>query len=194
MSHESLSPQKPLNPMSKVNDMASRNVYAEVRGKYARLPVANEPQKQLGVVSRPTTSGSYVKYSRKSQNRASSLPPQDEVEVEVKRPLAQEEPARLKRNLVSRGSLSSRSSRKSVTVPAPIGSTHVNEAIEEINEDLQEENLENEEKMDNGDAETEYSFKTTSSQRKYIEELEQMLRAERLKRLQAEEQLKKLKN
>ncbi|CAG9316556.1 unnamed protein product [Blepharisma stoltei] len=191
--HHSLSPQKQYNPPKQANNLGTVNVYAEVRGKYARMPIPNPNPTKSSVISRPTTQGSLVKYSKRSHGRALSLPPQEEQEAENKRPLAKEENSP-KRNLVSRGSATSKISKKAVKVPTVEKSTNEKQDVLIIgeNEEKQAEEViteENEENEQEQDAETEYSFKTTSSQKKYIEELEKLLKEERVKRLKAEELL-----
>lgn len=171
------------------------NVYAEVRGKYSRNAnkTINTLPQVSGVVSRPSTSGSLVSYNRRYQP----------VE-EARKPEVVEEPARSIRPLKEEVKVSVRPKRENEKkdddkVQGELqdllvidhenkdgdGDSMVDDEEKDKVDDL--ENLPNDE-----DRKTEMSFKTTSSQRRYIEELENLLKEERIRRIEAEEKLDRI--
>mmetsp|Transcript_1052 Transcript_1052/g.1062 ORF Transcript_1052/g.1062 Transcript_1052/m.1062 type:complete len:162 (+) Transcript_1052:191-676(+) len=158
------------------------------------MPIIN-PSPKFGTISRPTTSGSLIKYNRKSHERHSSLPDRIiEEDEEKSRPLV-EEVSYPKRKSTTRDNQSPRSPKKNEGILPLI---EKKEKLPPLIEDIKKEIIENSEKIneeiDNEDEDTasEISFKTTSSQKKYIEELEQLLREERMLRIKLEEELKSL--
>lgn len=178
MTYQNLSPVKMNSTRRLMNDLGTVNVYAEVRGKYARMPILN-PSQKAGIVSRPATSGSLIKYSRGSHERHRSLPVSIvEDEEEIRRPLAQEF-ATPKRSLVQKEIKSANSPRKiENSLPELDKSPKLPVVFEERPKHVDD--PESETESEEAEVSTEFSFKTTSSQKKYIEELEQMLREERL--------------
>lgn len=210
-------------PSANIN-MGAMNVYAEVRGKYSRNAnnTVNNLVQASGIVSRPSTSGSLMNYSRRSfgedrkkdsfkEDRTKEGRNEEEVE-KAKRPLNSEERLVIKtrrhreKDSVSeaRSSVDGEKRNKNKDKGGnknkdedeeKIGSDQ--EGLGEANEDLEnqsgsESELEKEKEKEEADRVTEVSFKTTSSQRRYIEELEQMLREERIRRIKAEGELERL--
>lgn len=206
---------------SSFNDYRTTNVYAEVRGKYARpAPPLEKPVTSMSVfapsenklVTRPSTAGSLRakssqgKHSRKKEEKSSLKEIEDD-----RRSLASE--ATSVRSSYSRRSHSSHRSSKSVHKYHPVKPVDEpsvkfeeskDEVKEENNGEVKEEVVENPEdvilvepvneieKESEKDTISVQSFVTTSSQKRYIEELEDLLRQEKLRRIRAEEQLVKV--
>jgi hypothetical protein len=176
-------------PAANIN-LGAMNVYAEVRGKYSRNAnkTINSLPQVSGVVSRPSTSGSLVSYSRKYQPEEVKKP---EVVIEQRpsRPLKEE----VKVSVRAKKELEKDENEKEedllvVDHDNLEGSEQGSKTDEEENDKVDDlENVVNDE-----DRVTEVSFKTTSSQRRYIEELEKLLKEERLKRIKAEEKLERI--
>lgn len=186
-------------------DSKLSGVYAEVRGKYARPPPLMQKSVQADILapkdyvilSRPSTAGSLKPRSSRSQKpQAQNLNKPEE---------SQGSP--IKRRIFKYRTTSSNSKyeedRKSVQ-----GQQKPKEKVEikeqevkntendEVNNEEAEENLDQVEELKEKDEEksvegSQFSGITTSSQRRYILELESMLRMEKLKRIQIEETLKK---
>lgn len=172
------------------------NVYAEVRGKYSRNAnkTINSLPQVSGLVSRPSTSGSLTSYTRRfnvpeevkrpdpvEEVQKPSRPLKEEIKVSVK---GKKDELKSKENEKNDGELQDL-----------LIINHDKEDGEDKEELEQEENdvVDELEKRDlEEDRKTEVSFKTTSSQRRYIEELEMMLKQERIKRIDAEEKLQRL--
>lgn len=213
-----------------LNDYRAMNVYAEVRGKYARPPPPFKPSTSTSVlntqenpvVSRPSTAGSY---RPKSQQRA--ITPgaysKNEPKLEDITPVMSKD---IPDDLASHRSLpfenggiryrksgknsefrSRSSNRNGIRFVEEKKITDIQTAKQETidqnqiegSSSVDSENLE--EKVDDlvenkevQDTVSITSWVTTSSHRRYIEELEDMLRAEKLRRIRAEEELKKVAN
>ena len=160
-------------------DLRAINVYAEVRGKYARpIPVLNNynlaqkllPQENNGV-SRPSTAGSYV--SVRPAVRPASKPEPESPEL-PKRSLPEE--ARKPRPTSVALSMAEEVSQKEEVLQKE------EQPAEECEEVAEPEEVDEEKQ-------SERSWVTTSSHRQYIQELEEMLRNERMRRIQAEQAL-----
>ena len=187
------------------------NVYAEVRGKYARN--ANNTKNTVEVpciASRPSTSGSLINYSRRSFGREENRKEvQEEEAVKSSRPLNSETNAAKKRRYKEKDN-NLKETEKNVEDGKEIDKDKINEknmdedgiVLEEGIEDDENQKRNKDEEDDDNDNEgeikedadkiTEVSFKTTSSQKRYIEELEQLLRDERMRRIKAEGELERL--
>ena len=167
-----------LSPISDAGSpLRAVNPYAEVRGKYvacAKLPEYNK------VISRPSTQGSLVKEQPRSYPKANvkAVPEVKTVGVPKMRPMAQEEgPRRL----------------PPPKPELPQVKEEMEENPEEVFDEEDQEELEDEVEELPEDIVSQYSFKTTSSKLKYIEELEELLRTERAKRIKLEAEIHKLK-
>ena len=189
-------------------DSKLSGVYAEVRGKYARPPPLMQKSTQADILapkdniilSRPSTAGSLKPRSSTSQKPN----PQSFKRTE------ESSASPIKRRIFKYRTASNHSKyeddKKSVQVQEKTRERTENQG-KKIEEDKQvefiekndeeaEENLDqvdelreqNEEKWTEG---SQVSGVTTSSQRRYILELESLLRKEKLKRIQIEESLKK---
>lgn len=151
-------------PSANIN-LSALNVYAEVRGKYSRNAnkTLNSIPKTNGILTRPSTAGSLKGYSQRSHEKTE----EKVVKVEEKKRFNEET---FKLRNVSK-----------------------NEAVEEaeikVEDEITDEGKEFEEIEER---ETDLSVKTSSSQQRYIEELEKLLREERIKRIKAEEKLERL--
>lgn len=209
------------------DDLRTLNVYAEVRGKYARPPPALNftplgdskgfAASDNPITKRPSTAGSLVGIRNREANRLSLKNP------EVDKKVTKEESARglPKEEHEERARLYSRSKNHNRTLSAGpkishriIGSVRAQRenGRDEVNrlvldepehreytheENNEEENSkdygeEDKDKVDELEERSQASWITTSSQRRYIQELENLLREERLKRIKAEEAVKKL--
>ena len=191
-------------PAANIN-LGAMNVYAEVRGKYSRN--ANNTKNAVEVpklVSRPTTSGSLRTYTRRSfASEEHKKDQQVEEQPKTSRPL----------NFESKGIVSNRRVRhrdldrnSEIEKIKGAGDDKAKEKIEEEDEknhvDFEnlegdkengsQENSDDEHSKEEADRVTEVSFKTTSSQKKYIEELENLLKEERMKRIKAEDKLQRV--
>ena len=184
-------------PSANIN-LGAMNVYAEVRGKYSRN--ANNTIQAPNIVSRPTTSGSLTTYNK----RFVAEEPKDQPVEEPKthRPVASEHKIVLKkRRYREKEHEADKSKDKNLEEKG-----EKNDKNDKNLENLEEnsENPENdyekdssddssdEKRQEEADKVTEVSFKTTSSQKRYIEELENLLKEERLRRLKAEGELQRL--
>ncbi|CAG9310264.1 unnamed protein product [Blepharisma stoltei] len=232
------------------HDYRATNVYAEVRGKYARPPppLAKPPSamsmlnpQENKLISRPATAGSLR--PRSQQRESVKILPQDDSPRKIEddrnngkgnlRPKSQqreykrfnEETSSVKnkidedRKSVASDIISVRSKARSTRSysskrgespdKSPLQKRenyeHVKENTDVVNEEKEEivneegEVVENEaENKEEGAEKSEqdvisvHSFVTTSSQKRYIEELEDLLRQEKLRRIRAEEQLEKV--
>jgi hypothetical protein len=202
------------NPRSKSNfytnlpsaniNLGTLNVYAEVRGKYSRNAnkTLNSFPQVSGLVTRPSTSGSLQGYSKKDHPSESKT--KDVLESPKKnRPLVQENRVKfvlgLKEREKNEGSLKS----ELKVQEKDLGQGGTKEIVKnhlELDGDMENLDLNKDEEIGKGDCEveedldrrTEDSLKTTSSKIRYIEELERLLREERIRRIQAEEKLQKI--
>ena len=169
------------------------NVYAEVRGKYSRNAnkTINSLPQVSGVVSRPSTSGSLVSYTRRYQPAE-----------EQRKPEAVEDPAKPLRPLKEEAKVSVRPKKDNERKDEEKGQGELQDllVIDHENRDGDGDSMldEDRDKVDdlenpeNLDRKTDMSFKTTSSQRRYIEELEKLLKEERIRRIEAEEKLERI--
>ena len=167
------------------------NVYAEVRGKYSRNAnkTINSLPQVSGVVSRPSTSGSLVSYTRRYQQAE-----------ELKKPEVPEEPIKPSRPLKEEAKVSVRPKKDNEEKEKEKGELQDLLVLDNENRDGDGDSMVDEdrdkvedlESPDNEDRKTEMSFKTTSSQRRYIEELEKLLKEERIRRIEAEEKLERI--
>lgn len=180
-------------PAANIN-LGAMNVYAEVRGKYSRN--ANNTKNAIEapcIVSRPTTSGSLRTYTRRSfvsdepkkevEEQAKSNRPLNENKVAVKRRRIKDEFEKIKEENENENDEKAEKVEEGEDAKVDIENF-------EADKDSQEEN--SEDSKEEADRVTEVSFKTTSSQKRYIEELENLLKEERLKRLKAEQKLHRL--
>jgi hypothetical protein len=194
-------------PAANIN-LGAMNVYAEVRGKYSRNAnnTVNNLQQAPGILSRPSTSGSLVHYNR----RLGSADDRKEVEKEPaeeapkqNRSVNNEGKVVVKRRRVRDKEKDEEKERKKEEVVDRLVVEEEKEGGEEEEEGEKEEKSEDGEGRENDgeegegkeeevDRKTEASFKTTSSQHRYIEELEKMLRMERIRRIEAEDKLQRL--
>lgn len=183
------------------NDLRHLNVYAEVRGKYARPPPANQQKteiplltpKENSIISRPSTAGSLRPRSHSYKQGPSNVQPAPKIEEKH-----QIQPYKKRYRSVNPSETSKSrnidriSFEKHEEVPEEHLKSEVNQSLElqEDNEELVDhvEDLQEnpEDFRDRG------SQITTSSQRRYILELESLLREEKMKRYQLEESLKKV--
>lgn len=163
------------------NNLQQINVYAEVRGKYARaapalkcIPVSTEilAPKENSLVSRPATAGSLVR--TKSAQRAYKGKQEKSREVDAV-------------SLISKRSLpAERVATQSRRVHQSVKGTNSPMVVEKIEEAGEcEEGLGEEVPEDS----SEVTWVTTSSYKQYVTELEEMLREERMKRIKAEQAL-----
>ena len=187
------------------------NVYAEVRGKYSRN--ANNTKNAIevpNVVSRPTTSGSLRTYTRRSfVSEENKKDQQVEEQGKTNRPLNSENKVVVKKRRVRDRDFD----KNSEIGRGRPGDDKTKEVIEEGDESKEgeedrdhvdienfegdkengsQENSDDENSKEEADRVTEVSFKTTTSQRRYIEELENLLKEERLKRIKAEDKLERI--
>lgn len=178
------------------------NVYAEVRGKYSRNAnkTINSLPQVSGIVSRPSTSGSLTSYARKfnpiEENKR--LEPIEEVK-KSSRPLKEETKIAVKgkkdENLIRQELKGKDNEKGEEGLQDLLVIDHDKEGAEDGDEMEGEENDvvdELKESENEEDRKTEVSFKTTSSQRRYIEELEMLLKQERIKRIEAEDKLQRI--
>lgn len=182
------------------NDLRHLNVFAEVRGKYARPPPANQQKsdipllapKENSIVSRPSTSGSLRPRSHSYKQSPSTLPqPTKNAEKQPQpykkryRSVTQSETP--KSQLIDRISFEKREEK-------PVGEANLSPDIHEDNNDEDEEVADQVGELEENpeDFRDKGSQITTSSQRRYILELESLLREEKMKRFQLEENLKKV--
>jgi hypothetical protein len=209
------------------DDLRTLNVYAEVRGKYARPPPALNftplsdskgfAASDNPITKRPSTAGSLVGIRNREANRLSLKNPELDKKVtkeESARAMPREEQEERARaysrsknhkRTVSAGPKMSHRIIGSVRAQRENGRDEVNRLVldePEQREHVDEENNEEEnskdygeedkDKVDELDGRSQASWITTSSQRRYIQELENLLKEERVKRLKAEEAVKKL--
>lgn len=191
--------------------MGTMNVYAEVRGKYARNAnnTINNAVQSSGIVSRPTTSGSLKSYTHRNYFKEDPVKKEIKPEEDPKnhRPLNNESKLVLKKRRiydVNNEKVKPEEDRLATEDRGNLDNENNKEKEEnELNQDDQisendEGDSENEDKIldeklqEDPDKKTEVSFKTTSSQQRYIEELERLLKEERLKRIHAEDKLQRL--
>ena len=203
--------------MFQTGDVQRPGVYAEVRGKYARPPPLMQKTEQLSsfltpkenlLVSRPSTSGSLK--PRSASNRAN-------VQKELKsqeNEMSPTKPIRLKYRSMSNKAKCEEPEKNTVqdrvnfqseekileNRPKTKDEKENNLNLNAIDENPEGYDIENpEEPPENPENEDNFlrdglsyvSGLTTSSQRRYIQELEGLLRQEKLKRIQLEESLKK---
>ena len=181
------------------------NVYAEVRGKYSRN--ANNTKNTVEapcIVSRPSTSGSLTTYSRRSfvaEEQKKQIQPEEA--IKNSRPLNSEKIVVKKRHHKDKDIERKEQEDGRENLKDKINENENDEDIlvfGEGNEDDDQEGIKekgsgeenDDENKEESDKVTEVSFKTTSSQKRYIEELEQMLKIERMKRIKAEGELDRL--
>lgn len=179
--------------------MRHLNVFAEVRGKYARPPPANQQKtdipllapKENSIVSRPSTSGSLRPRSH-SHKQTSNLPPptknpEKQVQPYKKRYRSVTQSETPKSQQIDRISFEKREEK-------PPSEQNLSPDIHEDNNDEAEEVADQVEDLQENpeDFRDKGSQITTSSQRRYILELESLLREEKMKRFQLEESLKKV--
>ena len=191
------------------NDLRHLNVFAEVRGKYARPPPPNFSKqenpllapKENNLVSRPATSGSLRPRSQSYKKGSSEVPAKVNESIDEKptsqfrkryRSVAQED----SKNPNHHSSASPHHPRRQID--------HISFENPEVVEDKPASPLENEDQNSEHrdqvadlesnpeDFRDKGSQITTSSQRRYILELEALLREEKMKRFQLEENLKKV--
>jgi hypothetical protein len=177
------------------------NVFAEVRGKYARPAPANYQKpdnplllpKENSLVSRPSTSGSLRPRSQSSkkasgdhQSKPSEVRPRSQYRKRYRSVTGEHQ----EKNNVDR--ISFDVDLKGENHDHGIGKIDQNEG-EDIDE-LQVENNDRVEDLEENpeDFRDKGSQITTSSQRRYILELEALLRDEKMKRFSLEENLKKI--
>lgn len=185
---------------------ANQSVYAEVRGKYARPPPLMQKTNPVGflapkensLISRPSTVGSLQPRSTSHKPQQPSGPGRKESESPIK-------PPRIKYRSISTNSNKPENNDKSMNDSYNAIKFPVEEKLPqplESEKNQPEENAENPEPLDFKAPENEDEYLrdglsyvsglTTSSQRKYILELESLLRQEKLRRIQLEESLKKV--
>ncbi|CAG9320077.1 unnamed protein product [Blepharisma stoltei] len=224
------------------NDYRTTNVYAEVRGKYARPPppLAKPPEaiqstlftpNEIKLISRPSTSGNYRPKRSKTPTVSLSHSHIEPKPIDIKSAKNYESIENLTHKKVvpfendgkaykirsGRSSLTrTRSSNRSISQKSGeeqiIIMTEPCENIEEKEDKKEEEaekskeeekkseeekigeGIKNEENVKNDEKDniSNASWITTSSHKRYIEELEEMLKAEKIKRIHAEEELKRL--
>lgn len=191
-------------------DLRHLNVFAEVRGKYARPPPANQKKsdiqmltpKENSIIARPTTSGSLKPRSSSYSRKPVQKEPEKPTEV----------PQAKQYNKRYRSVNHNDEAKKAQEVDRIVFDHSVDNAKERALEEEpkaeeiangefegQEENYQDEERDEVKDLERilnevreKGSQITTSSQRKYILELESLLREEKLRRIKLEETLKNL--
>ena len=191
--------------MIKTMDFQHPSVYAEVRGKYARPPPLMQKTSSLlapkenMLISRPSTSGSLKPRSSSFRNHLyqDSKPKEQESS-----PLKQ--PRLVYRSLSNNAHVTSEKNEDPVYKNLKEDKNNENKPVlddknvENIEENkLIDENQEENKKIENEDdflrdGLSYISGLTTSSQKRYIEELENLLRQEKLRRIQLEESLKKV--
>ncbi|OMJ67566.1 hypothetical protein SteCoe_35220 [Stentor coeruleus] len=199
-------------PAANIN-LGTMNVYAEVRGKYARNAnnTINNAVQSSGIVSRPTTSGSLKGYTHR--NYFKEEPDKKEIKPEEDpknhRPLNNESKTVIKKRRIYDANIEKikpEEDRLIIENRSNLDDENNKENENELNQKDQgsevnntdEAGSENEDTIldenlhEDPDKKTEVSFKTTSSQQRYIEELERLLKEERLKRIYAEDKLQRL--
>ncbi|OMJ91686.1 hypothetical protein SteCoe_5713 [Stentor coeruleus] len=187
-------------------DLRNLNVFAEVRGKYARPPPVNHKKsdiqilspKENSIIARPTTSGSLKPRSSSYNRKPGQKEPEKPSEV------LQSKQYNKRYRSVNHNDESKK--------PQEIDHILFDHSVDNIKEEEpksqeipqgeiedQEENYQEEERDEVKDLEKllneireKGSQITTSSQRKYILELESSLREEKLRRIKLEETLKNL--
>lgn len=182
-------------------------VYAEVRGKYARPPPLMQKSQQYDIlapkennlVGRPSTSGSLKPRSASGHRHLHSSGKKVE----------ENEASPIRPRIFKYRSTSTHCKRDEMTLPEKVrrlveekpedaddrkDKEEAEKTKENENEDIEENQDAVEELRENPqyDGLSNMSGITTSSQRRYIQELESMLRQEKLKRIQIEETLKKV--
>jgi len=184
------------------NDLRHLNVYAEVRGKYARPPPANQQKteiplltpKENSIISRPSTAGSLRPRSHSYKQSPSNVQPAPKTEEKH-----QVQPYKKRYRSVNPSETPKSRQIDRVSFEkheeAPEANLKKNEPdhSEGLQEDYDELLDQVEDLQDNPeDFRDQGSQITTSSQRRYILELESLLREEKMKRYQLEESLKKV--
>jgi hypothetical protein len=209
------------------------NVYAEVRGKYARpAPLLNHPAKSNDlnpVLNRPTTAGSLRPKSSLHAYETKSLKSQDyKNDMEAYNPRTtvyakhSRTPSRAYHRIMKQSKPDPEPHQSKPEVPETVKNLNLSTQDAIINtqdprdgpddkgldltenpenldldltQDPQEDlNAKNEAKEDakTDTRSSKASWKTTSSQRRYIQELEDLLREEKLKRIRLEEMVGKI--
>lgn len=186
--------------MFATGDLRHLNVYAEVRGKYARpLPVNKRPEGNIAltpkgnpVISRPSTAGSLI--ARGTLNKRTEI-------IEKQPESSQSQRYNKRYRTVSQTvqpKVTQEVDRMVIDYPdSPKTAENQEKTLENLenpkspeNEpEVFQENFENPENF--RDKMSEATGLTTTSQRKYILELEALLRQEKIRRINLEESLKK---
>lgn len=179
--------------------------YAEVRGKYARPPPLMQKTtqnsmflapKENSLISRPSTSGSLQ--PRSASYRGKALPDikSNEAEVPINRPIkykyrcVSNNPENKSKNaLPAKAKLEKQTPKYEESIDGNSENKEIPEADAE--ENIEESPIENEDDFLR-DGLSYVSGLTTTSQRKYITELETLLRQEKLRRIHLEESLQKV--
>ena len=216
--------------------MGSYNVYAEVRGKYARpAPVLNKAVKNYElnpVLSRPSTAGSLRPRSEKAAFDGNKLEKKEKKELLTEKFYRPVTPTKVRSGSMNKtrksfyyakiddNSVNSENFKKDFDDKEVEKANIFDENEEKIEDGIKEqeieeiyektgENIENIEKNDDENSHVQKvgfkdeqqttlshfskaSWKTTSSQRRYIQELESLLREEKLKRIQLEEKFNQI--
>ena len=188
------------------NDLRHLNVFAEVRGKYARPPPINHKQtgipllapKENSLVARPLTAGSLKPRSFSySRNNVQELEENKKADKTSAKPYI-----RRYKPIVQNNGPSAKQEIDRLVIDHSLEEDNT-KTVEKNNQETYNENNdspldldENYEKADENEEidrekTSQYSGLTTTSQKKYIQELETLLRQEKLKRIQLEESLKK---
>ena len=193
------------NPFNLKADLRHVNVYAEVRGKYARPAPANKhafkiplltPKENL-LIARPLTAGSLQ--SRSSSYRKSIKHEQSPEKISEK-PISQQYKRRYRKLSHDDYSIENQEQNR-ITFEHDLEEKTSEKHEENINdpENKPEENdqINPEEMIENdtvplNDKSSEVTGLTTTSQKRYIQELELLLRKERLHRITLEESLRKV--
>lgn len=200
-----------------MNDYRALSVYAEVRGKYARPPpLLNKPLNEAStffpqenkILSRPTTSGSLRRKSKLKDSVCKSFEEKTE---------KSDSPIKIRVSKSRSSSIRSASVEMSSNLRVNIRSIEKERAedhkkkekLEEHKEEIQDEIENNQETAEQEEAksdveeanikdqpedekpEKESETTASSSKQKYIEELELLLRQEKLRRITAENELKR---
>jgi hypothetical protein len=194
----------------KKEDLRHLNVYAEVRGKYARPPPVNYKHaeiplltpKENSLVIRPSTAGSLkprsFSYSR-NPVLDTSIDKKSEVNsvkqynkkyrTVAKEPSVKQEIDRIVIDHPNQEDYEKNSNpddeRQETENLQSLDENNSKAAEVEIDKNIEENEVEK-------DKTSQYSQLTTTSQRKYIQELEGLLRQEKLRRIKLEESLKKV--
>jgi hypothetical protein len=184
--------------MNKTEDLRNLNVYAEVRGKYARPPPPNyKPYeiplltpKENTLLSRPLTADTL-----RSKSISNSKPLPQQPVSEKKKEIT---PYRKKYRSVQPNpdlKATNEPNRLVIEHPEDLNQNHIDNDLNypESNQDDNDQGIENTEKKENNlEKNSQFSELTTTSQRKYILELEGLLREERFRRIKLEEFLRKV--